>query len=92
MPYPNQEGRRDILKVHARRVNCNVDTLDWEKYASDTDKFSGSDLRNLVNDSALIAVRRASKMVEDRDFELAIERAKAMKGSFDMTRFALPVV
>ena len=92
VPYPNQEGRREILKIHAREVHCDIDGLDWEKYASDTDNFSGSDLRNLVNDAALIAVRRASKHVEDFDFEVAVERAKAMKGSFDMTRFTLPVL
>jgi cell division protease FtsH len=81
VPYPDGHGRRDILKIHARKVQCNLNQINWELLASHemTGQFSGSDLRNLVNDAALLAVRDRSGSVKQSHLLHAIRRARAMK-------------
>jgi ATP-dependent Zn protease len=87
VPYPNKEGRREILKIHARRTQCDLDQIDVERLAAQelTGNFSGSDLRNLVNDAALLAVRDKSKTVRQSHFAHAIRRARAMKANSDLS-------
>lgn len=69
MTDPGEKGRRDILKLHARRVACDV--IDWTRLASEsrTGGCSGADLRNLVNDAALLAVRDGSGVVQQSHLE-----------------------
>jgi len=70
---PTRDGRTAILKVHARKVPLAED-VDLEKVANGTIGFSGADLRNLVNESALIATRENKSRVSMDDFELARDR------------------
>jgi cell division protease FtsH len=79
--YPSTKGRHDILLVHARGVNCDIDRVDWKRLASSTSEFSGADLRNVVNEAALLAVREEHPQVEQRHLEMAVERIKRMKAS-----------
>lgn len=79
--YPNVEGREAILVVHARRINCDFSTIDWKRLASLTGEFSGADLRNVVNEAALLAVREEHSEVEQRHLEMAVRRVKLMKAS-----------
>ena len=81
VPYPDRHGRRDILKIHARRIHCHLNEIDWDLLASHemTGRFSGSDLRNLVNDAALLAVRDESSSVKQSHLLHAIRRLRAMK-------------
>jgi cell division protease FtsH len=81
VPYPDAEGRRDILKLQARHIECNIREVDWEHLALQTGTVSGSDLKNLVNDAALLAVRSESASVTQSHFLQAIRRARAMKES-----------
>ncbi len=86
--YPNASGRQDIFKVHAKVTNCNMEEIDWGMLASDdlTTNFSGSDLKNVVNDAALLAVRDRSACVQQSHLQQAIERARAMKVNADLGR------
>lgn len=84
--YPSADGRRDIFQVHARQTNCRLDAIDWSLLASDewTANFSGSDLRNVVNDAALLAVRERSAQVQQSHLERAIQRAQSAKSRADL--------
>ncbi len=74
---PDKLGRLAILKVHLKQLK-NVDSnLDLEDIAAMTAGFSGADLENLVNESALAATRRNAKSVSTSDFTTAIERVVA---------------
>lgn len=75
---PTRSGRIGILKVHSRKVPL-ADDVDLENIAAGCIGFSGADLRNLVNEAALIATRSAKKAVEAEDFELA--RDKILMGA-----------
>ena len=80
--YPNADGRREIFRVHARRIRCNVDEIDWDDLASDesTGGFLGADIQNIVNDAALLAVRERSPDVNSGHLKKAVRRAREMKG------------
>jgi cell division protease FtsH len=73
---PDKKGRRDILKVHVKKITL-ASEVDLEQVAALTTGFSGADLANLVNEAALAATRRKAQAVELQDFTTAIERIVA---------------
>jgi len=73
---PTEEGRRQILEIHAQSVILGPDA-DLDRMAQITPGFSGADLANLVNEAALLAVRRGSEAVEAADLDLSLERVVA---------------
>ncbi|MFH5884117.1 ATP-dependent zinc metalloprotease FtsH [Halalkalibaculum sp. DA3122] len=74
---PTQEHREEILKIHAKNKKMS-DDIDLAEIARSTPGFSGADLRNLLNEAALIAARKKSKHVEQEDIDQA--RDKVMMG------------
>jgi cell division protease FtsH len=73
VPLPEFEERKAILEVHSRDKRIGAD-VDLDVMAKATPGMSGADLANLVNEAALVAVRRGSKQVERIDFENARDR------------------
>lgn len=70
---PNLEGRRDILDLHAKKFKID-DKVSMMDVARGTTGFSGADLENLLNESALHAVRAGHKSVEQSDIEEARDK------------------
>jgi cell division protease FtsH len=70
---PDRKGREDILKIHLRNVTASAD-VDVEKLAGMTPGMVGADLANLVNEAALLAVRRNKTVVSMAELEEAVER------------------
>ncbi len=70
---PDRTGREAILKVHTRRVPLASDTS-LAELAAVTPGLSGADLRNLVNEAALLAARREQDEVRQKDFLDALEK------------------
>lgn len=70
---PTLKGREEILKVHGSRVKLE-NNIDFKEIASRTPMFTGADLANLVNEAALLAVRRDLTKVPRSCFEDAIDR------------------
>jgi cell division protease FtsH len=68
VPNPDIVGRERILKVHVRKVPLAPD-VDLKTVARGTPGFSGADLMNLVNESALLAARRGKRIVTRVEFE-----------------------
>ncbi len=73
---PDKSGRVAILKVHLKNIQAAED-LDIERIAGMTSGMSGADLANLVNEAALLAVRREKNLVGIAEFEEAVERVVA---------------
>ncbi|HWC37078.1 MAG TPA: ATP-dependent metallopeptidase FtsH/Yme1/Tma family protein, partial [Acidimicrobiales bacterium] len=73
VPLPDLEERLPILKVHCKDKRLAPDVY-LELLARGTPGMSGADLANLVNESALHAVRRGSDAVAMQDFEAARDR------------------
>ncbi len=70
---PDREGRRRILEVHTREVPL-ADSVSLDHVASVTSGMVGAELKNLVNEAALLAARRHHDKVESADFADALER------------------
>jgi cell division protease FtsH len=70
---PDRNGRKAILEVHTRHVPL-ASTVDLAEVAGATPGLSGADLRNLVNEAALLAARREQNEVEQKDFLDALEK------------------
>jgi cell division protease FtsH len=73
---PDLIGRVQILKIHTKKVKLDP-AFDVDRAARITAGFSGADLENAVNESALVAARRDATGVTMDDFEAAIERVIA---------------
>jgi len=70
---PDVNGREAILKIHAEDVKIEAD-VDLKVIAQKTAGFSGADLANVVNESALLAVRKGRKQVSMVDLDEAVDR------------------
>jgi cell division protease FtsH len=70
---PDLAGREAILRVHARHIKLSRNA-DLKAIAARTPGMVGADLANVVNEAALLAVRRGANEVEMRDLEEAIDR------------------
>ena len=69
---PDLKGRVDILKVHAKNVLLD-DTVDFEAIALATSGAVGSDLANMINEAAILAVKKGRKAVCQKDLEESVE-------------------
>ncbi|MHC4661808.1 MAG: ATP-dependent zinc metalloprotease FtsH [Planctomycetota bacterium] len=73
LDQPDKRGRHEILNVHARGKPLAKD-VDLEVIARRTPGFSGADLENVLNESALLAARRNKDEIAMSDIEQATER------------------
>ena len=73
---PDKQGREAILKVHIKNIKAE-ENLDIGTLAGMTSGMVGADLANLVNEAALLAVRRGKKKASMAEFEEAVERVVA---------------
>ena len=78
VPLPDLRGREQVLKVHMRKVPLSEDVIAMD-IARGTPGFSGADLANVVNESALFAARQDQRLVSMRHFEQA--KDKIMMGA-----------
>lgn len=73
---PDKKGREEILKVHLKNIKTE-ENLDTDTLAGLTSGMVGADLANLINEAALLAVRRGKKQAGMPEFEEAVERVVA---------------
>ena len=69
---PDLKGRIEILKVHARNVSLD-ETVDFENIALATSGAVGSDLANMINEAAILAVKNGRRAVSQKDLLEAVE-------------------
>ena len=69
---PDLKGRVSILKVHAKNVSLD-ETVDLEGIALATSGAVGSDLANMINEAAILAVKNGRKAVSQKDLLEAVE-------------------
>ncbi|MDA8162777.1 MAG: ATP-dependent zinc metalloprotease FtsH [Desulfobacteraceae bacterium] len=70
---PDMKGRIDILKIHTRNVVLSKD-IDLDAIAKSIPGFTGADIRNLVNEAALVGARKGKDAIEMEDFEEAKDK------------------
>ena len=75
LDLPDIQGRQAILKIHSKGKPY-VTGMDWEKVAKRTVGFSGADLENMLNESAILAARNNKKEIDYLDIEEAATKVK----------------
>ena len=78
LDLPDRRDRAAILRVHSRKVPLG-DNVDLDKIAAGSPGFSGADIKNLVNEAAILAARKKRTEVMMQDFEEA--RDKVLLGT-----------
>jgi cell division protease FtsH len=73
LDLPQRRARWDILRLHTQQVPLG-DDVDLENLAARTIGFAGADLKNLVNEAALLAGRKGKSRVEALEFEEARDK------------------
>ena len=79
---PDLKGREDILKVHSKNVKLD-ETVDLHELAFATSGSAGADLANIINEAALMAVRKGRKLVSQNDLLESVEVVFAGKEKKD---------
>jgi len=75
LDMPDKEGRRAILKIHAKGKSF-IKGVSWEKVADRTVGFSGADLENMLNEAAILAARENKDFIEMKELEEAATKTK----------------
>ena len=73
LELPDINERKEIFEVHLKPIKLETN-LDIDFLAKQTPGFSGADIANVCNESALIAARKSKKVVERQDFLDAVDR------------------
>lgn len=73
VPFPDDEARRQILDINARKVNI-APEVDFTKIIEQSAGFSGADLANCVNQAALNASKNGRDQVTQEDFDAAFKK------------------
>ena len=73
IPTPDLKGRLDILKIHAKDKKL-ADEINLESIAEDTAGFTGAELANILNESAIIATINKHDEIEEIDIEEAVKK------------------
>ena len=73
---PDQNGREEILKVHARGKKFEED-VNFADFAKSTVGFTGADLENVLNEAALLAARKNRPLISNQDIQDAVMKVIA---------------
>ena len=85
IPLPNEQARVDILKIHSLTVTKHGD-IDWEAVVKLTDSFNGADMRNIVTEAGMFAIRAERDYCVEEDFMKAARKIadnKKLEGKLD---------
>ncbi|KAF3912187.1 Paraplegin [Orbilia brochopaga] len=78
IPLPNEVGRLEILKIHAAGV-AKSGEIDYEGLVKMSDGFNGADLRNVVTEAGMFAIRDYRDEVTQDDFNKAVRKLAEVK-------------
>jgi cell division protease FtsH len=73
VPLPDRESRRDILEKYTESKKISSD-VDMDVLAEMTGGFSGAELKNLLNEAAILAARKGATIIDQLDLENALEK------------------
>src|SRR5213078_4084881 len=78
IPLPNEQGRLEILKIHSKPVSKGGD-IDYDAIVKLTDAFNGADLRNVVTEAGMFAIRDEREYITQEDLTKASRKVADAK-------------
>ncbi|AFM98542.1 ATP-dependent 26S proteasome regulatory subunit [Encephalitozoon hellem] len=88
IPLPNEQGRKEILKIHSRPMNA-IEEIDYDSLVKLTAGFNGADLRNVCTEAGMIALKDERDYVKHEDFVKSARKiadAKKLETRLDYKR------
>ena len=73
VPAPDLKGREEILKIHAKDKKF-AENVSFTSIAEDTSGFTGAELANILNESAIIATKNSHQVIEQEDVDEAVKK------------------
>jgi proteasome regulatory subunit len=73
IPLPDDKGRESIFKIHTRKMTMEQD-IDVPEIIKEMDGTSGADIKSIVTEAGMFAIRRRSKSVNKDDFDQAVKK------------------
>lgn len=73
IPLPDEKGREAIFKIHTRKMTMDQD-VDVPKVLKEMEGTSGADIKSIVTEAGMFAIRRRSKSVSMDDFDKAVKK------------------
>ena len=89
VPMPGPEAREKILKIHSRKMNL-ARGIDFKRLAKMTENMNGADLKAIVTEAGMFAVRKDKETVEMEDFLEATDKVSMATETQRMKQTALP--
>ncbi|DAZ94984.1 TPA: hypothetical protein N0F65_000616 [Lagenidium giganteum] len=90
LPHPTEEARARILQIHSRKMNVDMEEVNFDELARCTDDFNGAQLKAVCVEAGMLALRRESNIIKHEDFMEGIgvvsAKKKASLHSFDEDR------
>lgn len=90
IPLPNEAGRLEVLKIHAASVQKDGE-IDYESVVKMSDGLNGADLRNVVTEAGLFAIKDYRDVVNQDDFNKAVRKvaeSKKLEGKLEVSGVA----
>ena len=81
LPHPTEEARANILKIHSRKMNVDLDDVNFEELARSSDDFNGAQLKAVCVEAGMLALRRNGLTINHEDFLEGINQVMAKKKS-----------
>ena len=78
-PHPNEEARKQIFKIHTKKMNLEEKARNFRQFLSSTEGATGADIKAIVSEAGMFAIRRNADHVTVKDIQRAI--TKVIKGS-----------
>ena len=79
LPPPNEEARVRILKIHSKKMNVNIDDVNFEEIARSSPDFNGAQVKAICVEAGMCALRRGGTQVRHEDFVEGINVVQAKK-------------
>lgn len=79
LPHPTEEARARILQIHSRKMNVDMDDVNFDELARSTDDFNGAQLKAVCVEAGMLALRRDSNSIKHEDFMEGISVVAAKK-------------
>ena len=74
VPLPNEEARKEILRIHTQKMN--LGKINVDKIIKETEGFSGAEIRAIATEAGYFAIRNDRTKAKEEDFIAAIEKIK----------------
>lgn len=79
LPHPTEEARSRIMQIHSRKMNVDLEDVNFEELARCTDDFNGAQLKAVCVEAGMLALRREAVEIKHEDFMEGIAVVQAKK-------------